>query len=67
MGRYIIGKPQIKRLLEGKPVTDGAGRKFIAKGKVMEALQMIVDYNLFKKYEVILLEDGFIDIQKKEE
>ena len=65
MARYIIGKSQIKRLLEGKSIQDIHGRNYCAGGNLKEVLQKLDEYNLYDKYEVIF-ENGEIDIVKKE-
>jgi hypothetical protein len=65
MSRYKLGKPQIKRLLEGKSVMDGHGRHFYANDEVKKYLHKIHDNNLYDKFDVIL-EDGAMDIRKKE-
>lgn len=64
MSRYKLGKAQINRLLEDKPVMDGHGRKFYASDKTKECLQMIYNHNLYDKFDVIV-EDGVLDIVKK--
>ena len=66
MARYILGKPQIKRLLEGKTVMDGRGRKFIAGDNIKEVLQMLDEHNLYDKFEVVI-ENGQFDMRKKVE
>lgn len=64
MDRYKLGKPQIKRLLEDKPVMDGHGRKFYANEEVKKYLRAIDNKNLYDKFDVII-EDGSLDIVKK--
>lgn len=64
MSKYILGKPQIKRLLEGKTVMDGHGRKFVAGDNIKEVLQTLDDYNAYDKFEVVI-EDGKFDMRKK--
>lgn len=66
MSKYILGKPQIKRLLEGKTVMDGHGRKFVAGDNIKEVLQTLDDYNAYDKFEVVI-EDGKFDMRKKVE
>lgn len=66
MARYRLGKAQIKRLLDGKPVVDGHGRKYLADKKVKEILREMDNYNLCDKLEVFM-EDGGIDIVRKGE
>lgn len=66
MARYILGKPQIKRLLEGKTVMDGHGRKFCVGDDIKEVLQMLDNYNLYDKFEVYI-ENGKLDMRKKVE
>lgn len=66
MSKYILGKPQIKRLLEGKTVMDGHGRKFVAGYNIKEVLQTLDDYNAYDKFEVVI-EDGKFDMRKKVE
>lgn len=65
MSRYRLGKMQIKRLLEGKPVMDGHGRKFLATENVKEILKRIDDSNLYSKVDV-MVENGGLDIVFKE-
>jgi len=65
MGRYKLGKPQIKRLLEDKPVMDGHGRKLYANDEVKRELKMIHDNNLYDKFDVIV-EGCAMDIVLKE-
>lgn len=36
MARYILTKVQIKRLIEGKYIVDGRGRKFSVDSKVIK-------------------------------
>lgn len=64
MAKYILKKPQIKRLIEGKPVTDGYGLKYVVGPKVKELLQMINDHDLYDEFSVII-ENGGIDIVQK--
>lgn len=64
MARYILGKLQIKRLLDGKHVMDGHGRKFIAGNNIKEVLQVIDERNLYDEYEVFI-ENGGFDMRKK--
>jgi hypothetical protein len=66
MSKYTLGKPQIKRLLEGKHVMDGHGRKFIAGDNIKEVLQTLDSYNLYDKFEVYI-ENGKFDMRKKVE
>ena len=66
MSKYILGKPQIKRLLEGKTVMDGNGRKFVAGDNIKEVLQTLDDYNAYDIFEVVI-EDGKFDMRKKVE
>ena len=66
MSKYIFGKPQIKRLLEGKTVMDGHGRKYVAGDNVKEVLEMLDKYNLYDKFEVFI-ENGQFDVRKKVE
>lgn len=66
MSRYILGKPQIKRLLEGKHVMDGHGRKFIVGDNIKEVLRTLDEYNLYDKFEVYI-KNGKLDIRKKVE
>ena len=66
MSKYILGKPQIKRLLEGKTVMDGHGRKFVAGDNIKEVLQTLDDYNAYDKFEVVI-EDGKFDMRNKVE
>jgi len=65
MGRYKLGKPQIKRLLEDKPVMDGHGRKLYANDEVKRELKMIHDNNLYDKFDVNV-EGCAMDIVLKE-
>ena len=66
MSKYILGKPQIKRLLEGKTVMDGNGRKFVAGDNIKEVLQTLDDYNAYDIFEVVI-DDGKFDMRKKVE
>lgn len=66
MAKYILGKPQIKRLLEGKTVMDGHGRKFYAGDNIKEVLQKLDEYNLYDQFEVVI-ENGSFDMRKKVE
>lgn len=66
MSNYILGKPQIKRLLEGKTVMDGHGRKFCAGDNIKQVLQMLDEHNLYDKFEVVI-ENGVFDMRKKVE
>lgn len=65
MAKYILSKLQIKRLIDGKHVVDGHGRKLIAGENVKEILSKIDDSNLYDKFDVII-ENGGFDIVKKE-
>ena len=65
MGRYKLGKPQIKRLLDGKSVMDGHGMHFYANDEVKYYLHKIHDNDLYDKFDVII-EGGVVDILKKE-
>lgn len=64
MARYILGKLQIKRLLDGKHVMDGHGRKFIAGDNIKEVLQKIDECDLYDIFEVFI-ENGGMDMRKK--
>ena len=64
MARYILNKNQIKRLIDGKEVVDGHGRKFVAGKGIKEALQLIDKYNMYENF-VVTIENGKIDILKK--
>ena len=64
MARYILSKNQIKRLIDGKSVIDGHGRKFVAGKELKETLQLIDKHNLYEKF-VVLIENGEMDILKK--
>lgn len=66
MARYILGKLQIKRLLEGKFVVDERGRKFVAGDNIKEVLQKLDELNLYDKFEVFI-ENGQFDMRKKVE
>ena len=66
MTKYKLGKPQIKRLIEGKSVMDGHGRHFYANDDVKDYLHKIHDNNLYDRFDVIL-EDGGLDIVKKQD
>ena len=66
MARYRLGKAQIKRLLDNKPVVDGHGRKYLAGGEVKVMLSKIDTHNLYDKFEVFM-EDGGLDIVNKGE
>lgn len=66
MAKYILTKLQIKRLLDGKHVMDGHGRKFVAGDNIKEVLQKLDEYNLYDKFEVIV-ENGQLDMRKKVE
>lgn len=58
MAKYILGKLQIKRLLDGKYVMDGRGRKFIIGDNIKEVLQKIDECDLYDKYEIFVENDG---------
>lgn len=64
MSRYKLGKLQVKRLIEGKCVVDGHGRKFAADEETKKYLEIIDSRNLYDKYDIII--DGrAIDIVEK--
>lgn len=64
MAKYILTKLQIKRLLDGKYVMDGHGRKLIAGKNLKELLGTIDDHDLYDKFEVFI-ENGQLDMRKK--
>jgi len=64
MAKYILSKHQIKRLIDGKEVVDGHGRKYFVKGNSMEVLKMIDERNLYDKFTVTV-ENGEMDIVQK--
>lgn len=64
MSRYKLGKLQIKRLLEDKPVMDGFGRKYFASEELKETLKELDKHNLYDRYDVIMY-DGGVDILEK--
>lgn len=65
MAKYILNKHQIKRLIDGKHVIDGHGRKLIAGENVKGVLQKIDENNLYDKLKVVI-ENGELDILKNE-
>lgn len=64
MAKYILNKPQIKRLLDGNYVVDGCGRKFCASENIKEVLRVLDERNLYDKFNVVI-ENGIFDIEKK--
>lgn len=66
MARYRVGKAQVKRLLEGKFVTDGEGRNYVTTGELKEFLQMIDDRDLYDRLD-LFLENGVMDYEMKGE
>lgn len=64
MAKYILSKYQIKRLIEGKEVTDGMGKKYVAGENMKKLLNKIDVLDVYEKYEVVF-ENGSIDIREK--
>lgn len=64
--RYRLTKTQVKRLIDGKYVTDGSGRKYAAGDNMKEVLQILDEKDLYDKFDVII-EDGKFDLVKKAE
>lgn len=65
MAKYILNKSQIKRLIDGKYVVDGHGRKFLASENIKEVLRKMDELNAYDKFNAII-ENGTFDIVKKE-
>lgn len=65
MGRYKLGKTQVKRLLDGGYVMDGHGRKYKAEKNLKEVLQTIDELDAYDKYDLII-ENGEFDLVRKE-
>lgn len=67
MARGILYKSQVKRLLSGKNVVDGTGRKYyVGEGELKEDLKFVDEHDLYDKVE-IFFEYGNIEIVVKEE
>ena len=64
MAKYILTKTQIHRLIDGKYVVDGMGRKFRAGDNIKEVLKKIVELNAYERFDVVI-ENGTFDIVKK--
>ncbi len=64
MSRYRLGKPQVRRLINGDWVMDGHGRKYFANEEVRAGLKNFDDNNRYGGFD-IFLENGKIDIYEK--
>lgn len=62
--KYILTKTQIKRLIDGKHVTDSRGKKIVAGDNVKEVLRKLDELNLYDTYDAII-ENGSFDLVKK--
>lgn len=62
--KYILTKAQIKRLIDGKHVSDGRGRKLTAGDNIKEVLRALDERNLYDKYDAII-ENGSFDLVRK--
>ena len=63
--KYILTKAQIKRLIDGKYVSDGRGRKLTAGDNIKEVLRVLDERNLYDQYDAII-ENGSFDLVRKE-
>ena len=64
MGRYRLGKPQVRRLINDSFIMDGHGRKYTANKELKETLKEIDDSNTYNEVD-ILMYDGGIEVRKK--
>ena len=62
--KYVLTKAQIKRLIDGKYVMDGRGRKYFASKEVKENLRELDENNLYDEYSVVV-EGNALDILEK--
>lgn len=65
MSRYKLGKAQIKRLLEDKPIMDGRGRKFIADKETKDMLREYDKNNWYDKFDIIFENGSLVDLVKR--
>lgn len=65
MAKYILTKTQIKRLVDGKPVVDGMGRKFYASENVKEMLKKFIELNAHERFDAVV-ENGTFHVVEKE-
>lgn len=62
--KHQLGKLQVKRILEGKPVSAGNKQLIVKDEKTKEVLQLIDQHNAYKDY-CIWLEDETLHVDRK--
>lgn len=64
MTRYRLGKPQVRRLINGQDVQDGRGRRYAASDEVKKALKEIDDSGAYDRID-IFMRDGGIELVER--
>lgn len=66
MAKYNLKKTQVNRLLEGKPVVTGTGRRIVLSAEIMGLLKKIDDNDMYDKVDIVIdTTDNSFDVVKK--
>lgn len=63
--RYRLAKPQVRRLINGQPVTDGRGRKYLASKDTADRLKEIDGMDIYVELDIYLDTEKGIEIFAK--